>query len=114
MRTKAWLAILVVVLATLLFLKLGDAGNRRNIEGWMVEGIYTHFTLLDPGECDANGCVMDEKEIRAFDGHNWIHQFIDTDGDDVCDERRIWKPLVDPKWGTYYKLHRTTSCVGAI
>ena len=104
----------ILLLLLLLCITTSYAGERRNIEGWMLEGIYTHFTLLDPGECDANGCVMYEKEIRAFDGHNWIHQFIDTNGDDVCDERRIWKPLVDPKWGTYYKLHTTTPCVGAI
>ena len=104
MRTKTWLTILTVSLAILLLFKLGDAGDRRNIEGWMNNGIYTHFTLLDPGECDEHGCVMYEKET------GYLHQFIDKNNDGVCDVIVVWKPLVDPTWGTYYSLYETKTC----
>lgn len=109
------------IIIVLLYITVCYGGERRNIKvydgGKKTETgtiIYEHYTLLDPGECNGVGCVLYEKEIRAFGNNNWIHQFVDINGDGVCDLIWIWKPLVDPTWGTYYSLHIIKLCEKAI
>ena len=116
METKITLYITILLL---LCITVAYGGDRRNIEvydgGKKTEAgdiLYEHHTLLDPGECDEHGCVVFEDEVEAWDGNNWIHQYIDINGDGGCNIIKVWKPLSDPTWGMYYKLHATELCKG--
>jgi hypothetical protein len=82
-----------------------DAGERRQMN---VDKDGKHLTLLDPGECDASGCVLLEGETVMWDdGPGYLYQFMDEDGDETCDHITVWKPLVDPTHGTYYAIYKT-------
>jgi hypothetical protein len=106
--------LIILAFAFILFFKVGNAnaGDRKQMR---VDDGGIHYTLLDPGECDNSGCVMYEKFIGVWDGGApFIHQFFDTDGDDVCDSILVWKPLEDPTWGTFYALMKSTTCMSVI
>lgn len=109
--------ILTVSLAILLFMGVGYAGDRRNIETYDTgkidnygNSIVKHYTLLDPGECNFIGCVMYEHTTQG----GLLYQWYDHDDDNVCDRIVVWKTLVDPTWGTYYKLFSSKTCGGSI
>ena len=72
--------------------------------------IFEHRTLLDPGECDLAGCVIYEHTTQG----GLLYQWVDKDDDDVCDLIRVWKPIVDPTFGTFYTLHQYKLCRGTI
>jgi len=108
---------LITMLLLSLCITTSYAGDRRNIKvydgGKKTESghvIYEHHTLLDPGECDVTGCVVFEHTTK--DG--LLYQGIDKNGDSVCNLIRVWKPLVDPTFGTYYTLHKYKLCRGTM
>lgn len=105
----------LICILLLLCITAAYAGDRRNIKvydsGKKTEAgypVFEHYTLLDPGECDDDGCVIYEHTIKG----GLLYQWIDKDADDVCDLIRVWKPLVDPTFGTFYTLHKHKLCKG--
>ena len=114
--TKVKIGILIYSIL-ILYVGLVYGGTRRQIDvydsGEKTESggiLYKHYTLLDPGECDDTGCLIGEIPMAQWDGVEWIYQFIDTNDDGACDIIKIWKPLVDPTYGTYYSIHKTIPC----
>lgn len=108
---------IVVYSILILYVAIAYGGTRRNIEvydgGKKTESgrvIYEHYTLLDPGECDDTGCLIGEIPMEQYNGAEWLYQFMDTNKDGACDVIRIWKPLVDPTYGTYYTIYKTIPC----
>jgi hypothetical protein len=109
--------ITILLLLLSLCITTAYAGSRRNIElydsGQKTEGgypLYKHYTLLDLNECDDTGCVIFEHQTR--DG--LLYQWVDKTGNGVCNLIRVWKPLVDPTFGTYYTLHKYKLCRGTM
>lgn len=109
--------IIISIVVVLLYITVCYGGDRRNIKtydtgnkGPRGNAIVEHFTLLDPGECDNTGCVIFEHTTKG----GLLYQWIDKDDDTVCDLIRVWKPLVDPTFGTFYTLHKYKLCRGSI
>ena len=114
METK--IKTLIISIVVLLSITVCYAGDRRNIKtydtgdkGPYGNPIVEHFTLLDLGECDYSGCVIREHTTKG----GLLYQWIDKNGDTVCDIIRVWKTLEDPTWGTYYSIYRYKLCRGA-
>jgi hypothetical protein len=115
-EVKTIIICLILLLATTVM-----AGERRNIKvydsGKKTAGghiIYEHFTLLDVGECNEDECVISEGITEQWDGGKWIHQLIDTNSDGGCDIIKVWKPMVDATYGTYYSIFTIKLCGGVI
>ena len=113
---KVMIGILVYTIL-ILYVGLVYGGTRRQIDVYdggkkTASGgiLYEHYTLLDVGECDDTGCLIGEIPMEQWDGAEWIYQYISTNGDMVCDIIKIWKPLVDPTYGTYYTIHKVIPC----
>ena len=83
------------------------AGDRRT-NTYTSDGEW--ITLPDVGECNPAGCVLKESIIKTWDGHDIIHQEIDTDGDLICDAIMVFMPIVDPQFGVFYSLYQTLPC----
>jgi len=107
---------LVITIILLLCITVSYGGDRKNIHVYNVgktaagHPIYEHFTLLDPGECDDNGCVIYEHTTQG----GLLYQWYDKNGDGVCDKITVWKRLEDPTWGTFYTIHSTKTCKGSL
>jgi len=99
--------IIISIVVVLLYITVCYGGDRRT------NNVYDNgdwIMLLDPGECDDTGCIM--FELPA--GGNLLYQWVDKDGDYVCDLIRVWKPIEDPTFGTFYTLHKYKLCRGSI
>ena len=102
-----------IIVLLLLCITVAYGGDRKNIEVYdsgekTASGapLYKHYTLLDIDECDDTGCLIGEISMEQWDGAEWIYQYISINGNKVCDMIKIWKPLVDPTYGTYYTIHK--------
>ena len=116
LRIKIAIAVFILY-TTLGMVFIAYGGDRKNIKVYdsgekteLGAILYKHYTLLDVGECDDTGCLIGEIPMAQWDGVEWIYQFIDTNDDGACDIIKIWKPLVDPTYGTYYSIHKTIPC----
>jgi hypothetical protein len=56
------------------------------------EGEVLDMTLVPPGEFDASGTVFVIYEEISTTG--WVTQYVDSDGDRVCDYSIVWQPVV--------------------
>lgn len=117
MRTRSIITILLASIIAMIYYTCVYAGDRRNIEvydgGKKTESgriLYEHYTLLDVGECNETGCLIGEIPLEQWDGAVWIYQYMDTNENGSCDIIKIWKPLVDPTYGTYYTIYKTILC----
>jgi len=98
------ISIVIVAVVLLLYITVCHAGDRKTTSvydtGKRAESgnpIFENRTLLDPGECDLAGCVIYEHTTQG----GLLYQWVDKDDDDVCDLIRVWKPIVDPVFGTF-------------
>lgn len=103
--------VLILTLTLLIITTVSYAGDRRS-NTYANDGQW--ITIPDVGECNDAGCVLKERSVKTWDGHNIIHQWIDRDGDGACDVIMIFKPIVDPQYGLFYTLYQTKSCYNAI
>lgn len=109
------LAIGLLCAAAIMFHVSAEADQARAVRrSIVVLDTGEHVAIPYPGECNEFGCVLVEKEVPQWNGTPWLHQFVDTDGDDVCDVYRIWKPLEDPTYGIFYTIYKDKPCGGAI
>ena len=104
-------AILSILLLSMVYAEFSHAGDRK-INMYDDQGNW--LTMLDPGECDEKGCVLYEKTIEQWDGALIIHQFMDTDDDGICNNVTVWKPIVDPTYGTFYTVYQVKECFSSI
>jgi hypothetical protein len=97
----------IISIVVLLCITVAYGGDRKSI---LVNEDGNHETLLDVGECNKGGCVLVESTMEQWDGVEWIYQQIDTSNNGKCNLIRVWKPLVDPTFGTFYTIHSIKTC----
>lgn len=56
------------------------------------DGEVLDMTLVPPGEFDESGTVFVIYEEISTTG--WVTQYVDSDGDRVCDYSIVWQPVV--------------------
>ena len=99
-------SIVYILLVSLLILASASAEERRILDLPRSDGTYQ--LLLEVGECDLYGCVLKERTTAG----RMIHQWFDINDDGTCDRIVVWKPIVDPTYGTFYTMYKTKLCTG--
>jgi hypothetical protein len=81
--------------------------GRRIVGAQNEDGSYR--TIPKVGEYYKNGAYVMKERMTNGD---FIHQWIDTDNDEICDQITVWKPLDDPYWGRFYVIIQHKKCNG--
>ena len=98
----AYLKYIISSIVVLLCITVAYGGDRRTTS---VYNDGSWVMVPDIGECDDTGCITHEHITQGGLLYQWY-----TDDNGVCTKIIVWKPLVDPTYGTFYTIYRQKTC----
>jgi hypothetical protein len=104
---------LIIIIVMLILTAPCQAEQKRRLLSTNANG--THHLMPSVGEqlWDTGLFVQTEKYIRQWDGEKIIHQWL-VDSNGNCQMIAVWKPIIDPTYGTFYGLIEKRECKGSI